>query len=616
MTGSLENLGPPRNPGQFNFAAWSALRQIFTRIRTEHASDTKIVSTHHGNPVERLAFITRGWMRQTLVQGVNDPGISDLVVAMVLGETSALPERVQEQFRGTGTFHLFSVSGLHVGMLAVLLWQLMRILGLSRRQSACAIIPLLFFYALMTGWKPSSVRAAVMTSVVLFGLIASRQPILLNNLCAAAFLILLMDTNQLFNAGFQLSFCVVASIMLLAKPIGALVDRPFLPDPFFPEKLLSPFRRFALKTGQKFSGLVAVSGAAWTGSLPLTLGYFHLISFSALPANLVAVPLSFGIMAVAMLSLLTGVFSTWLSVVFNQANWLITQALLGAVALCASLPGSFFYIARPQLPPPAAEVVVFDFGAGGATWISVEGQAWLIDSGPVFHHDSTLLPFLRSQGRRTLDGIVITHGDAGHISAATELLASCPPRMVVDSMQDDRSPHRHRLQTLLAERGAPKSLQRAGDTVSLSPSARLHILHPPAQSSRGLADDKVVVTRLDVAHVRILFLSDASFATEQWLLANAPDALQCDILVKGRPRSGPSGDSAFLNAARPTVVIATAADFPASEKLEPEFAAELATRGITLFRQDQTGAVTIRVFPTGWQASAFLGNQRYPLPSH
>ena len=183
-------------------------------------------------------------------------------------------------------------------------------------------------------------------------------------------------------------------------------------------------------------------------------------------------------------------------------------------------------------------------------------------------------------------------------------------------MQDDRSPHRHRLQTLLAERGAPKSLQRAGDTVSLSPSARLHILHPPAQSSRGLADDKVVVTRLDVAHVRILFLSDASFATEQWLLANAPDALQCDILVKGRPRSGPSGDSAFLNAARPTVVIATAADFPASEKLEPEFAAELATRGITLFRQDQTGAVTIRVFPTGWQASAFLGNQRYPLPSH
>ena len=183
--------------------------------------------------------------------------------------------------------------------------------------------------------------------------------------------------------------------------------------------------------------------------------------------------------------------------------------------------------------------------------------------------------------------------------------------MVVDSMQNDLSSHRQRFQPLLAERNFPKSLCRAGDTLAISPGVRLHVLHPPALNSRAVADDKVLVTRLEAGGVRVLFLSDASFAVEQWLLKNAPAELRCDILVKGRPRSGPSGDSAFLDAARPRVVIASAADFPRSEKLPPEFAAALAARGIRLFRQDETGAVTIRIFSTHWEISAFLGGREY-----
>jgi competence protein ComEC len=611
LTGTLQNLAPPRNPGQFDFAAWSALRQIYSRLEARDPRDAEILSSHHGHALQKAALAARSWMRNVMVRGLNDPAVADLVVAMVLGDTSSLPERVQEQFRGTGTFHLFSVSGLHVGMLAVLLWYFLRVFGLSRKQAAFVIIPALFFYAFMTGWKPSSVRAAVMTSVVLLGLIANRQPVLFNTLCAAAFLILLGDTNQLFNAGFQLSFCVVAAIFLGARPLGALFEKPFRPDPFFPEKLLHPAKRRLFSGGRTVAGLSAVSASAWAGSLPLTLGYFHLVSFSALPANLLAVPISFGIMAVAMLSLLAAPASAWISEIFNQANWLLTQILLTTVGWFAALPGSFVYVSAPFPPPPEAEVVVFDFGAGGAAWLSAGGRGWLLDCGPLFHHDATLLPFLRSQGRRSLDGLLLTHGDAAHISAAPELLAACPPRMVVDSMQNDLSSHRQRFQDLLAERNFPKSLHRAGDTLTICPGVRLRVLHPPAANVRAVADDKVLVTRLDAAGVRVLFLSDASFATEQWLLKNAPDEVRCDILVKGRPRTGPSGDTAFLDAANPRVVIASASDFPRSENLPPEFAAALAERGVRLFRQDQTGAVSVRIFSTHWEVSAFLGGQQY-----
>ena len=136
---------------------------------------------------------------------------------------------------------------------------------------------MLFFYVLMTGLKAASVRSALMAAIVLAGLMANRGPVLFNNLCAAGFLILLADTNQLFNPGFQLSFCVVATIMLFAgSPLASLLAAPFRPDPFFPERLLSAPQRFVVRGTQRLASLLAVSTAAWLGSLPLTMGYFHL----------------------------------------------------------------------------------------------------------------------------------------------------------------------------------------------------------------------------------------------------------------------------------------------------------------------------------------------------
>lgn len=611
VTGTLEKPELPRNPGEFDFAAWSARRGIFTRLVVRHPQDAEILAHHQGNPVMAFALQTRNRMREILTRGLDDPIVSGLLLGMVLGETSDLPERLQEEFRGTGTFHLFSVSGLHVGILAVLLWQVAKILGLSRRQAAWAIIPLLFFYALMTGLKPASTRAAIMAAIVLLGLISDRRPVLLNNLLAAAFLILLGDTNQLFNPGFQLSFCVVTAIFLFEPPIRARWEKPFHHDPFFPEKLLTPWQRRYFRCGQKLASLAAVSAAAWLGSLPLTLGYFHLVSFSALPANLFAVPLSFAIMAVAMLSLLTGLVSVGISAVYNQTNWLLSQGLLGIIGFFAGLPGSFVYLRSPLPPAPPAEIVVFDFGAGGAAAIFVGGKSWLIDSGPAFQHDRVLLPFLRSRGLRGLDGLVLTHGDAKHLGGAADLLVSCPPHQVVDSVLDDNSPVRARLQQTLADLEKPKSLHHAGDVLPLAPGAALQVLFPPPGLTRSLADDKGFVLRLQAGKTRVLFLADAGLATEQWLLENVPDQLAADILIKGSARSGPSGDLSFIEKVNPRVVVATSADFPSSEKIPPTFAADLAARGIRLFRQDECGAVTIRIHSGHWEASAFLNKRHY-----
>ena len=611
LRGALTNLEPPRNPGQFDYATWSSRQGLFTRLRVEHGNDAQILRQNQGNPLVSFALRVRASLRQTLIEGVQDPTVSDLLVAMVLGDVSSLPQRIQEEFRGTGTFHLFSVSGLHVGMIAVLLWYVLKALHVPRRYAAGWIIPMLFFYVLMTGLKAASVRSALMAAIVLAGLMANRRPLLFNSLCAAGFLILLADGNQLFNPGFQLSFCVVAAIMLFAEPLASALAAPFRPDPFFPDRLLSAAQRFVIRGSQRLASLLAVSTAAWLGSLPLTVGYFHLVSITALPANALAVPLSFAIMAVSMLSLGAGPFSAWAASVYNQTNWLLAKALLGIVHAFASLPGSFFYVKLPEHPAPLVEIVVFDFGAGGAAWIGAQGRDWLIDCGPSHSHDSVLVPFLRAQGLRSLDGFVVTHGDAGHIGSATELLRACSPKHVVDSTLDDRSTNRSRLHAELVRLDIPKSLHRSGDRIALGSETRFQILYPPGDVPRGAADDKGLVIQLRAGPTRILFMSDAGLYTENWLMKNARNELPSDILIKGSPRHGPSGDPSFLDAVSPRAVIATAAEFPESEKIPVKFSEHLARRGIRLFAQDRCGAVSVRIFSSHWEVSAFLDRHQY-----
>jgi competence protein ComEC len=611
LRGTLAKIETPRNPGQFNFAAWAARHGLFTQLRVSHSGDARVLRTAQGNPLVSFALQARARLRATLIEGVNDPTVADLLVAMVLGDVSSLPEDVQEEFRGTGTFHLFSVSGLHVGMIGVLLWYVFKVLRVPRRYAAGWIIPLLFFYVLMTGLKAASVRSALMASIVLLGMMTNRRPVLINDLCAAGFLILLVNTNELFNPGFQLSFCVVAAIMLFAGPLSSLLAAPFRPDPFLPPRLLSWPRRLVTSSGVRFASLLAVSAAAWIGSLPLTMGYFHLVSLTSLPANMFAVPLSFAIMAVALLALGTGSISVWLASVYNQTNWLLAKLLLEIVHAFASVPGSFFYVRIPEHPTPLAEIIVFDFGAGGGAWISAQGNDWLIDSGPAYGHDSVLLPFLRSRGLRSLDGFLITHGDSGHIGSALQLVRSCPPAWVVDSTLDDRSASRRRLHAELSRLQIPKSLHRSGDWISLGPQARLLILYPAGEVPRALSDDKALVVQLRAGTTRILFMSDAGLHTEEWLMRNVPHELSSDILVKGAPRDGPTGDEAFVSAVNPRAVIATSAQFPSSERIPLNFAEDLRTQGIRLFAQDRCGAVAIKVFSNHWEVSAFLNKRQY-----
>src|SRR5205823_6326523 len=291
-----------------------------------------------GNRILRAAQKSRAWMQATICRGLeNSPDVTSAINGMVLGLRHQTPEDIEEPFQQTGTLHLFAVAGLHVGIVARLLWILATMARLSRKWATASIIPALLFYSAITGLHTSSVRAAVMSAVLLGGFIAERKAFAFNSLAAAATLILCWDTNELFAVGFQLSFCVVGAILLLHEPTFQFLQRRFATDPFLPRSLFTARGRALNKTLTWIARAASVSFAAWIGSLPLMFWYYHLVTLISLVANLVVVPIAFFVLAGALLSLVTAPFSSWLSVVFNNANWALTKLILAAVHFFARM---------------------------------------------------------------------------------------------------------------------------------------------------------------------------------------------------------------------------------------------------------------------------------------
>jgi competence protein ComEC len=236
---------------------------------------------------------------------------------------------------------------------------------------------------------------------------------------------------------------------------------------------------------------------------------------------------------------------------------------------------------------------------------------WLVDAGPARDYERVLLPYLRSRGVNRLDGLILTHGDAGHLGGASGVVADFKPRQIVDTSAADRSAlHRKFLQLLSATGRAPRFC-RAGDELTLSRDVLARVLFPPADFKADRADDQALVVQLVVSgKPQVLLMSDGGENTERILLQNYPD-LRCDILIKGQHHTGISGTPAFLDRVQPQAIVATSRDFPESERLKPEWLEEVRSHGIKLFRQDETGALQIRLFSDRWEATAHVTGETF-----
>jgi len=615
LFGTIEPIPPTRNPGEFDMRSYLARHDVRRQLIVRYPENGTLVRHTSGNFVLHAAQRSRRWLNTALGRGIEDsPDVQSLVSGMVLGLRHQTPDDIEEPFQQTGTLHLFAVAGLHVGIVAQLLWIVATVARVHRKWAIGFIVPALLFYSALTGLHTASVRAALMSSVLLVGFFAERKVFALNSLAAAAMMILCWDTNELFAVGFQLSFAVVTTIVLLADPLFRWLSRLFVHDPFLPRSLFSRRRRIADRAVWWFARGASVSFAAWIGSLPLMLWYYHLVTPISLVANLAIVPIAFFVLAGGLISIISAPLSTTLSVVFNNANWFFARVILALVHLFAQSPGGHFYMERPHWPGrSSADITVLDVGSGAAIHVRTPEQDWLFDAGSSRDFDRTVRDYLRSRGVNRLAGMLLTHGDAGHLGGASAAIELFHPRQLIDSAARDRSRIHQELIRELGDRHTTRNLLTVGDQWKLSAEVAARVLFPTRDFEAPNADDQALVVQLLIGRsARVLLMSDAGDATERTLLAAAAD-LRADVLIKGQHHSGVSCSQEFLDAVQPHAIIATSRDFPENERIKDDWAEMLGARGIKLFRQDKTGAVRLQFQPGSCEIKPYLTDDTFRI---
>lgn len=279
-----------------------------------------------GSSVPRLYALRQYFdriLRQTL------PGEEGAILsALCLGQRDAVSETTDAAFRYSGLSHLLVVSGLHLSMVAVALRRLLRRVGVGYRLSAALTLPLIWAFAGMVGGTPSVLRAAVMCSLWLMGFVVFRRYDGLSAWGLAAALLLAADPYRLLHAGFQLSFAATAGVLIVAPRLCRSSERA-APPATAASRLWRGVRLY-LRNGCG----VCVSALLFT--LPLTVFYYHGLSLTALPANLLAVVPAGWALTMGWLGLLCGSvpFLGWAAHPLLHAAGVVARWLQTVATLC------------------------------------------------------------------------------------------------------------------------------------------------------------------------------------------------------------------------------------------------------------------------------------------
>jgi competence protein ComEC len=641
-------IGPPPRAaaeGLFDYRTYLAWQRVYYQFDTRSTNDWTRLSPP-GQPPLTDRFLA--WAHRTLARGlpVEDEPLR-LLWAMTLGWKTALTDEVSEPFMRTGTMHIFAISGLHIALIAGMLVQLLRVLQLPRGACGVVVIPLIWLYTAVTGWQSSAIRSTIMMSVVVLGWSLRRPGNLLNSLAAAGTIILLWQPEQLFQASFQLSFFVVLALALFLPPIQARLNQLLQTDPLLPRELLPRWRRGLNTVARLCLFNLAVSLAAWLGSMPLIALYFHFVTPVSLLANLVIVPLSSFALAANLGSLACGDWLPWLGDLFNHSAWLWMTAMIRFSEWAQNLPGACFCVRPPGfigfvawyglligvlsgwlLAPArrkwfalglalgafglgagawwrhgATEITVLSLGGGSAHFVHApaHGGDLLVDCGSESSAGFVVKPFLRGQGVNRLPCLVVTHGDVRHVDGWRIVFDEFRPRIVATSGARFRSPgYRRLIERLDTEPARWRRLQR-GDTI-----AGWTAMHPEAGGEFAQADDGALVLRGEFNGVRVLLLSDLGKAGQAALLAYGGD-LRAEIVIAGLPGRGKPLGEALLAAVRPRVIILSDAEHLVAERATPALCARLAQSGATVLRTGESDSITVKLRAGRWEIRAMDG---------
>lgn len=627
----------PAAPGLLDYETHLRRLGIGLVLQCDAPQDWELGPGPRTGPPWDERFLT--WARERLSRGLPDDEATRLIWGMLLGWRTALHDEVDDVFMRSGTLHLFAISGLHIALIAAWMVGLLRLFRVARPVCGLFSIPCIWGYVAATGWQASAVRSAVMCTVVVGSWSLRRPADLINSLSLAALALLAWDPGQLFQAGFVLSFGVVGALPVLTPPFESALwrIRPFPPDPLLPERLWTPPRKWLESALRRFIPSVATGLAAFAASTPWTVGFFHLVSPVSVPANLVAVPLGGLVLVSGLMSMTVPVGAE----IWNGAAWMAMHLLVDWSRSCADWPFAWWAVGRVPWP------IWLSYALALALWVRApDEQAWpdwirwrnwswasacalaaslwmerrpevrvfpsgeallidrpgrrrdlLLDCGDDSAARHVVVPGVQVAGFRSLDSLLLSHGDIRHGGGATQALERLEIRRVILPRVRMRSPSLLRL--------APWARNHRVSVETVAAPDRLHdwdVVHPWSDEAFTRADDASLCLRGELGGWRILIAPDLGSLGQAALVRRHGGESAADVLITGIPRSGEAAAAGLLEVVRPRLLIMATGRFPATERTPRPTRRRLLNQSFHVLFTEDVGALRLRF---GRQLEAF-----------
>ncbi len=643
----VSKLRRPRNyglPGEYDFVRQLALKGLFVTAGCRQAGDLILIRQRALFPlrhrIDRLALRLGDFISQAV------PGEEGGILrALLLGDRGDVPPAMDAAYARAGVNHILSISGFHVAVVALVVYQLLSLLGRCseqlmlrcnlRRLALGAGLPVIIFYLVLSGAAPATARSVIMIALAAVALLANRETDPVNILITAALLLLGCKAPLLFDLSFQLSFLAIWGLIVLT-PL-----------------LLRPFQRWEKSRWVRLLQLPAASVAAIAATLVPVAYYFHRTTAIGVVANLFIVPLmgygavvvGFSALPFAFIAPVIGRFllefagflvflSDRIILSLAQApllpHWtptrmdlLLSYLLLLSLTLSAGRWGRgvaallLLLMIAGHLPWGAAgvrgmEVTFFSLGQAESTLVRFPaGETLLVDGGGSLREggadtgERLLAPALWALGVERLDLVALTHTHPDHLRGLRFIVENFPVGQFWESGLHEESDDYRELRASLARRGVPV-LRIDGSTLPLLlGGGRIEPLAPFAGGGDGGdTNDDSLVFRLVWRNLTLLFTGDIGEETEALLLTH-PQRLRSVILKVPHHGSRYSSSPSFLDAVHPRVALISAGYGNSFHLPAPQTLERLRRRRSALYRTDLDGTITLRSFGEGVTVSTF-----------
>lgn len=628
VKGKLERVGAPRNPGEFDSRQYYACQHIYYFMKNGIIKKKSPMHFGYRQKMLELKEKIGGILKE--YAGKDAP----VFEAMLLGEKGNLDQELKLRYQMAGMVHILAISGLHISILGMGLFSLLKKAGLGNGLAGFLSLAVMLQYGLLTGGSVSAMRAVCMFVLAVGAKILGRIYDLLTALALSAILLLLDSPAYLYSSSFLLSFGAVVGL-------GAV-------SPY-----LIQITAVKGKLGQSLVSSLSVQAA----TLPVMLVFFGEVSVVGILLNLAVLPTVGGVLISGLCCSVLGFVSgelAWIGAIPGRAllwiyekicilagelpfcTWIgglpciwqslayygllaagIGAGLLAAkkikddgrwkgllrraasLAVCGMLVAAGIFVLSYQ-PRKELRITCLDIGQGDGIVVEIpEAGVFLIDCGSSNKKNIAqyqLLPYLKSRRISQVDGILISHTDNDHISGVLELLEYMKKGLTsVDASvlmlpRWEKPPKAHQQLQKMARDIGMKVVFAGEDDRFAYGRAKFRILAPQKGAKGENVNEEGMVLELTYGKFRGLFTGDIGEPAEKELLEKFQDV---DFLKTAHHGSRHSTCQEFLDQVRPELAVISCSDSNTYGHPSPETTLRMKKTGVKVEYTMKNGAITI-----------------------